>query len=766
MRVKLSIIHFSVLVSTAFLVVGCGAKEESIYTTYSGFALSEDVVLPKAETHPSLWFSSEEVASLRSKRGADAYAEKLWKDVIQMRFILSKLPAIPSLDDDKTTIHKYYGDLTQIAMYNALLYQLEMDEELKSQYREIAEKALLRGYKGPMYSIDPIVKGTAADEIYQSLWSQNFAAAYDWIQPSLSAESDAIIRGHLSEHAEYIYENLYSWARNPHNHQSKPAWGLGTLALCLSDHPNARKWLHRAVEATNQNTRYYFSSDGIYREGTHYYIFSMINFLPFLYHYKNVSDVNGFKDFKPAFEWPILVRNGKGWMPYQEDSYIRPYPSQLVAKAFRDSSTRLHSFAPLSSILQWNFINTDYAPFEDSEATTGFNYTGASWDYAKELIEFLCYEPDIEPIAPDLNPIVFLESGQTVFRNDWSFKSPKHRYLLFHGVPEGDNHEHFDGLSFILQAENQMMSSDAGYSRRSYGEAIRTEWYKTAEAHNVVMVDGRAPADEIGNDTPESRFRLTSSFFSSEMKTAPYLDKGTLNRTVCFIDNQRFAILDEVNLNGAAEISIVMHGGRAALQTNGLESVWSYSNDRYGPEAKLSQWFFGHDFERELKSGETTYIKGDYQSFPYFTDSKQGKHAFALHILDPGSTDAKSLDLEQPLATESKIVARNSNIMLIANRTGERHTYDEIETDALLCYAQKASKFIQRLAFINGSYLKFGDDLEIDIETRRAIAIEYHTSTGQATLSLDDGSSVKANLILKGNRQSVELDQGTQNLSL
>jgi len=722
---------------------GAALAQGSKYDTYTGFELPGPVVLPEEEIHPGLWFGSDGIPSLVAKKTADAYARSVWREVESSPYLLADLPSVPGLDDDKVTVHRYYGDLTRIAFYNALLYQIG-EAENRPAYLATARAALLRGYEGPLYQLDPNLKGTAVDEIYQGVWAQNFASAYDLVQPGLEAGEDREIRGMLARHARYLYDNLYSWASSPHNHLSKPAWGLGTLALCLSSHENARKWLHRAVEAANRNTRYFFGRDGLYREGAHYYVFSLINFVPFLYHYRNVSGVNAFEAFQPAFEWPILIRNGKGWIPNLEDSYLKPFPSQLVAGAYLDSPTRLHSTASLGSILQWNFEHTDFGPFDAAEASKGFNYTGASWDYPRPLIEFLCYQPGIRGVAPDIEPTVFLPSGQTVFRNDWSFASPGHRYLLFQGVAEADNHQHFEHLSFILQAENQMMSSDAGYSRRSYGEAIRREWYRTPEAHNVIMVDGRAPVDRADNATPESRFRLVSPFFACEMKAAPYASGGGHHRLIAFVDRQWFGIVDRVELPVEGEIEVVMHGGRAGLESKGNRSLWSYGQDAYGPPATLAQWFFGEGFRYEERMGELTYIKGDYAAFPYWVNAKRGTAAFSLSVLDPVPDSGSGLDFTVDALEGDRLAVRCPGRWIIANGTGLRWAMGELESDGLLAVLWMGGSAPTRMAMAGGKYLRLTDRIEIELSSPAAMAVEFGAPADSMIITLSEGPGIEA----------------------
>ncbi|MDQ8196775.1 heparinase II/III family protein [Pelagicoccus enzymogenes] len=702
-----------------------GLDEEEFYHTYDGFELPAEVVMPEEEVHPSLWFSEQEIWAISQKRSGDEVSRAYWEAVLNSEYVLAQLPPIPRLEDEKQVVHKYYGTLTQVAAYNAFLYQVSNDDK-KQAYLEKAVEALKRGYAGPLYQLDPIVKGSAVDEIYQGVWAQNFAAAYDWVQPALSAEDDALIRGHLVEHARYTYENLWSWASSPHNHLSKPAWGLGSTALCLSDHPEAKAWLERAVAASNANTRYFFSGDGIYREGSHYYIFSMINFLPFLYHYENTSGYNAFGPFQPAFEWPVLTRNGKGWMPNFEDSFIRPYPSQLVAKAYRYAPTRLHTEAPLSEVLQWNFRNTDYEAFDKSEERSGFNYTGASWDYPKALVEYLCYEPSIAATAPDVAPVQFLGSGQSVFRSDWKSGDPKSRTLIFQGVAEADNHEHYDHLSFVLHAENQMMSSDAGYTRKSYGEPMRKEWYLTAEAHNVVLANGEAPVDVAANLAPLSRSQLMSPFFSSEIKQAPYAAGGSHQRLVAMLEGDRFAILDLVELPEPGRMEIVMHGGRASLDRGEELMAWTYQDDDYGPAAGLRQWFWGKGFKTKELAGELTYIKGDYTAFPYVKHEKQGANGLGLTLLDPVAKSEVGVDYAYERKSDATIVVRNSegSEWIAANATRARIGEGGWESDALFTFVRSGTEGRLRAAAVEATYLRVGEGVEFEFNGPVTMATE------------------------------------------
>jgi hypothetical protein len=411
----------------AFAVSIAAAREPAapgIYSSYTGFAIPAEPVLPAREIHPSLWFRASEIPALQARLDADDFARRRWAAIKRQADFLAAPPPAPVAtgpDDKSETIHRYYGAMSMAARAHALVALLAPDAASRVAHRERAVELLLRAYDGPIFELDSKAQGSAVDEIYRGSWLQNYGAAYDCLQPSLDRATDEKIRSRLIREAECVYQNLYAWTpTSPHNHLSKPAWGLGTIALTLSSHPAAKAWLGRAIEAANQNTRYFFSADGIYREGSHYLTFSLTNFLPFLYHYRNVSGLDAFPVFQPVFEMMVAARNSRGWLPNVEDSYIRPTPTHLAAAAYRSARTRLHSSAPLAEILAWSYAACDLRPFERERTESGFNYTGASLDYPLELEELLTHDPDIRATAPDLAPNVFLAGGQSFFRDSWT----------------------------------------------------------------------------------------------------------------------------------------------------------------------------------------------------------------------------------------------------------------------------------------------------------------------------------------------------------
>jgi hypothetical protein len=691
-----------------FLVLCLGATglardkaPEGLYESYTGFAIPAEPVLPAHETHPSLWFRPTDLPALQARTSADEFARRHWAAVQKLADLDKPLPPAPAASAKTDVIHQYYGAMSIAARAHALLALLADTAAGRDAHRQRAVGLLLRAYDGPIFELDPKIQGSAVDEIYRGSWLQNYAHAYDCIQPALPPEVDRQIRARLAREAQCVYENLYRWAPDsPHNHLSKPAWGLGTIALTLSDDPRARAWLARAIEAANRNTRYFFSGDGIYREGSHYLMFSLTNFVPFLYHYRNVSGVDGFPAFQPVFETMVAVRNSRGWLPNIEDSYLRPTPTQLVAAAYRGTRTWLHSSAPLAEILTWSYQHADLAPFEQERSGTGFNYTGASWDYPLEIDELLTHDATLRATAPDADPNIFLAGGQTVFRSSWTAAAGQ-RYLLFHGVAVADNHNHDDELSFILEAEGQLMCSDSGYSRGTYTGAERTAWYNTAAAHNTLTFDGQPAGKTPSNETP-----LTAKWEQPGLvvveKTQFKLPKSAVwRRTICWVAGDYYAVIDRVDAKQPVEIKSYLHGGRGALATSGAERIWTYSADRYGSAAKLRCWIAAPAAITAVKEGELTYIKGDYASFSYLeTSYPAGAPAIAL-LKPAAASDSVPFAVEDRSAAgySAFVVTTDTDKTLIAAAGHPMPlTIDGVETDASLVIVRRdpAGKILNR----------------------------------------------------------------------
>ncbi|MCX8131403.1 MAG: DUF4962 domain-containing protein [Clostridia bacterium] len=739
------------ILSTGFSVY---SVDNSMYTTYSGFKTSEVPVLPEKEVHPSLWFNSSDIEKMRSKKDADSYAKQLWDTVFSSPELSMPFPSEVKSSDSGEKIRKYYGDISRIAKYNAFAWL--MTKQVK--YRTKAINALKKAYTGPIYSMPPQQRGPV-DELRRGPWLQNFCDAYDWMYNDLSPEENTNIRAKLKKEASVIYDNLEVWAPRPHNHLSKPAWGLGSAALTLSSEPEAKEWLRKSLYEVNRNTSYFFSSDGVYREGSHYFMFSLVNMVPFLWNYKNVSGVDNFKIYKPAFEWALIIRNGRGWMPNIEGSWLKPAPLHMVAAAYMKDSTPLNSSAKLGNLLQWSYFKTDISLWDDnlkkdskkdmqfpekkkpdtndkknppekdksyekdkskmppinSKGLLNVDYTGSGSDHTWLLDEYMLYRPEIKQIAPNCSATVFLdEGGQTIFRNKWAYKDPKSRYLLFHGVAESDNQYNYDHLSFTIHAQDQLMASDAGYTRQDFSDPIRETWYMQGEAHNTVLADGKAPQDININQTPLSKYNIDTSFFDFQQKEAVYQNGNKIARSVAFPEQDYFVISDYLSGNSNSKYDLLLHGGRGKMSGEGDFRLWTYDTDRYGSASKLASWVLTSSKANYTdKSGEVCYIKGDYGSFGYLDVSCRTNKAMFMQILIPLGVEEKVPSMENLSSNDyigAAITKNNIRDIYLQQQDSNEISAKGLSTDARFIYFRGNEK-TPKWMFKEGTKLSYNNTI-------------------------------------------------------
>ncbi len=729
------------------------------YDTYNGFAVDTAPVLPPNETHPSLYFSASDLPVLRARKTqASARYNALW-----LRFRGDALKYVTKNAEDLDE-----NDRPRAAKTLAFWWLIEEDDQALQKAIEM----LLLAWEGvPQTGEKPY------DEIYRATWLQNYAAAYDWVFDRLSAEQNTEIRRRIADEIQYLRDNLTEGARlapRPHNHRSKPAWAIGTAALALSDHPHAEDWLQYALEAANSVTRYQFSADGVYREGGHYWMYNAVNFIPFLWHYKNVSGVNLFEDYKPAFEWPIKIRTGRGWIPNMEDSYIKPAPTHMAAAAYHGSPTDLNPDADFAALCQWNY---EYTRLYNED------YTGATVDVTWEIDEYILFDDSIQSAPPTVSPTQFLQAGQIVFRNQWT-SGPNDRYLLFHGVAEADNHNHRDHLSFFLGGHDAILAPDAGYGPNGFSDDRRNSWYLAAKAHNIVTADGYPPfADSllnlpyVYNITPQTHHYINSSFFDFAEKQSGYLRPGDANlfRAVGFVGEDYFVVADLLKGDISHTYRSYLHG-RGRFELDGGHASWKPFANRYGEAARLDAFFFPATASVTHATGYISLFK-DERFEQYVEVAQTGQNAAFLQLLLPGPQDGPepaAIDLSTDAYVAASLEKNDDADVFLLQQEPAEQTLDAFTTDATFAWSRATSGNLTHFAFRRGALFNSGAltlttdrpaTLALDIGTPGLLVIEPSETTQAFQLKVSwPGAANVTEVMVRG--AAVPFDRNEDQISL
>ena len=619
MRRRYGILWVHAVITACTMTGAVQARAQSMYETYDGFTVSTVPALPLNESHPSLWFTSGEIPAIKAKKDASSYALTLWNG------IASNVNSYKT----KTASTQSTSNRPRMAKYCAFGWAMNADTVARAK----AIEALLIAFDNVPRTASSANFGGSNDEIYRATWMQNYCAAYDWVQTELTAEQDSIIRSKLLWETTLLRNHMVDsirYAPRPHNHRSKPAYSVGTAAVTFSSDSRSAAWLQFALTQQNTVTKYMFSAEGTYREGSHYNVYSLVNALPFLWHYKNVSGADLFPDYRPMFEYAVKLRGSKGWLPNIEDGYIKPYPTHMAARAYQSTQTELHPTEPLSKILQWNWFTTTFP-------TTAYN--GATNDVTWDIDEYLTFDPAIPQVVPDFPPTIQTESGQVIFRDNSSFAQPVDRYLLFHGVAEADNHQHADLLSYILEYQGTILATDAGYGASGFSDALRS-WYVSNEAHNTVTINGASPIDWSVNVRPTDLHFLRSPVADfAEKKAKTVALGGEIRRGILFPERKYWVVYDIGTSIGSATYRLNVHG-RGALTANDNQLTWTVGADQYGAAARLYSLILGSASPvLETKSGYTSLFK-DQVAQSWVEATQFGDSVMFVHLLMPGSFDS------------------------------------------------------------------------------------------------------------------------------
>jgi len=708
------------------------------YNSYSGFTTPTTPILPAVEKHPSLFFDSTQLTAVRARKSNTAYAT-LWSRITS-RINSYKTKSVLSQDEN---------DRPRMARYCAFAWIMNGDVTA----RDTAISALMAAYTGVPQTASTASFSDAYDEIYRATWIQNYCSAYDWVEDQLTPAQRDTIRRRIATEANLLCDNMRSgvkYSPRPHNHRTKPAYGLGTAALTLTGHPNAARWLDSALTNINTVTKYQFSADGIYREGSHYYIYTLVNTIPFLWHYKNVSSVDLFPYYAPSFEWPVFIRDQRGWMPNHEDGLVKPAPTHMVAAAYRTTPTRLHSTAPLSDVLQWNWATTSFFTID---------YTGATNDICWDIDEFLLWDSTIPTAVPDAGPTTRLASGQIAFRNKWSGSDSSARYLFFHAVAGCDNHDHEDALSYIVNARNTCMAVDAGYGQ---DQSNYDTWYKQPLANNIVTINGSAPVEFFENVDPKDvQYLVAPQFEYAEKEAKTSAAGGIARRGIAFIDGNYWIVVDNLAAtNASTNYKLNIHG-RGTMSRTGNLSTWSIPSDsKYGSAANLHTAVFPATATFADRTGTTCLFKDSVpqtyteatlvadtvaflhllwttksgEGIPAITDmSNAGMHAFAFSPT-LGNTDQAS-------------VRRGIDVQ----------TSGALRTDARFAWTRTTASRLRRYSLIDATFLDWNGATVVSADGMITLAASFVSDT-LFRMDLDSINGARVVRVAVANAHTVTLN--------
>lgn len=430
--------------------------------------------------HPRLYFSAADRKRFLQRTRDKKYAA-LWKQIVdqaeQSRKTgdLSRASAIfPMLDSAYLlpTLPGYFDLITKAGArirYNALIAYLNDDAEA----REATKAALLAVMKWPSWA-PPWFPAHGQPTYYPAgEFTAHIAFAYDLLYDRFSPQERVAIRegllqkGIIPAYREYVLDDRV--VSNTSNWISHSVSGALLAAAAISgdgENPDLDLYTSGLLSKLEGHLAGSYLADGSYGESISYHEFDLETLAPALVALARVFGLD---------YWSHSQAKDSLWYPLS--TLATPISGCLDMGDTHCPAG--HTIAPVVAASH----NPVFRWYED-------HFTPTS------LEDFLFSDDTLKPEPPKApGSHYFPTKGAVVFRTGWN---PDDAVLLFRAGPNF-NHNHADQGSFLLRALGENLITEGGYADY-YKDPYYDSYFKQAEGHNTVLIDGD-PASQTIADT-------------------------------------------------------------------------------------------------------------------------------------------------------------------------------------------------------------------------------------------------------------------------
>jgi hypothetical protein len=560
------------------------------------------------ERHPSLLFDHNDIQALRGHLDREPY--RTW--LRRLDRFARRDAGIEGMSTEVARAHR--------ARAAALAYQLTGDRRYADRAADLLRAARRPSCGGCWRALDDIVEGAAA-----------WAVAYDLLAPYLAGNEplEAKARLMVADLARELYAGRYAWpSPGGDTRELRQFCALGLCALAIRDYapgrdlPGPRDWHRRARRLLPLVAERQICRDGAYAEGPGRQAAAAELYIPFCSADRRVMGedllTGGLLD---ACAWSTRVAQPDGMRPPLDDS-----------AATLACSYELTTREDLGGLFAWDAARTDLA--------TSVPDT--------RLVEALTlYDDSVAPQKPTWPASAALEgSGDVVFRTNWG---PDATYMLLrgeHGLARsaGGNYEQADSTSFVLSRGGEPLVLDGGFG----GWSVREECH-APEAHNLVLLDGKAPPVRaalgavVQVDVDVQTLDQVFDPAASAVRLRRVHDRTIFDRTVVFAGDCGALVFDQLRASDGAHRftwQINLNGGGT---TNGQLSIDGNQAVLRRPEAALRLALLPSDPEAETLNATTSrhyFHEGEPQTHVLVRSSLSAQQASFLAALAPAENVA------------------------------------------------------------------------------------------------------------------------------
>lgn len=525
------------------------------------------------------------------------------------------------------------------------------------------------------------------------------------------------------------------------NYNIKTASTIAYAAIAFPDAPNREEWWNFSLSELGymfSKESNYIQEDGGVSEEPFYYGFALGSAVPVFIAYKNTygnktSRVSRDCTLRnPAPPWDDVV-----CIDGEEYEFVNPLDSELFQKT-------------LDWTIKLRLPSGDRPPIGDGY----FNATGVmsvlsgilnnpvyAWDNKENLnspyatfddIYFLVYfDNQLPENEPDWSPTQFFpQSGDAVFRSNWSREALWFMLKCENGPVRMTVHDHVDDTSFQLYAFGGYLAIDTGYYKPNELDNAVTSHF---ENHNVVLIDNNGPPDKglltnFGDTDCFLENTYDGNYFDYADARTNYQNTEIV-RSVLSVKNRYVVISDFLDASSSHEYRFRVHGYA------GYDSGGTYSDIPLG--GRWERTSAGFDLFVTTSAGPPTFEKPVYEKnlspnvHLFENDRKVRDHQVLDAVINgedlsfitvlypykigssiPSEMRATVTELSTPSDSSALEILNpdGKRDIAIANRTGTsviiKSGADTIETDAKFAFLSiNALKgFIAR-----GTYLKVNE---------------------------------------------------------
>ncbi|MFW5788089.1 MAG: alginate lyase family protein [Halanaerobiales bacterium] len=375
---------------------------------------------------------------------------------------------------------------------------------------------------------NPITEKSRKDSFAQTPWHQldtgiragKWATLFHGFQhsPLFTDAARILMLEGVPRHAQYIQKHH----RRNHNFITMQMNGLCRLGLLFPEFKAADKWVQMVKDVLTEEICEQVYPDGVQKELTAEYHMTALK------RFQNVADElkkAGEKVDKEYHNWLekmwnyiayVLRPNGK--IPLNNDSNSSNKQKRIIKMAKRYDRS------------DWLYITTNG---QQGKSPAG------------------------------LPTRIFPWAGQLVMRNGWEQDA---HWAFFDIGPWGLGHQHNDKLHLSVSAYGRDLLVDSG--RFAYqgevAEKFRNPYARHSRGHNVILIDGKGQGPdpkEVEDQLEEENYQLNDRFDFAFSSFDNFEVEGDIvhNRSVFYLKNNFWVVVDSINPDGSRKISPLWH---------------------------------------------------------------------------------------------------------------------------------------------------------------------------------------------------------------